>query len=240
MQSADASTSSPLCKRQRHNSRDASGELVSKHIMSPEFICRYIDWRKSRLAMLPSTRKRDRGWYASLPWNQWFLDGIVKNEMVPSMRTLAHIYDSAKPESPITGCALHANTHAPLQRQQLESIKTKIVLWCLALLANIFPQALQLRNRRPTRPWRQSRRPTGDFSVPSTGPMQARSQMRPPQSPPYWQRALSRAPPRRRRWLSLLSSGGKRRRRASCTHRVPAQARGTAGALSLSILLTPN
>ena len=79
------------------------------------------------MAMLPSTRKRDRGWYASLPWNQWFLDGIVKNEMVPSMRTLAHIYDSAKPGSPITGCALHANTHAPLQRQQLESIKTKII-----------------------------------------------------------------------------------------------------------------
>ena len=150
MQSADASTSSPLCKRQRHNSRDASGKLVSKHIMSPEFICRYIDWRKSRLAMLPSTRKRDRGWYASLPWNQWFLDGIVENEMVPSMRTLAHIYDSAKSGLPITGCALHANTHAPLQRQQLESIKTKIVLWCLALLANIFPQARQLRNRRPT------------------------------------------------------------------------------------------
>jgi hypothetical protein len=41
--------------------------------------------------------------------------------------------------------------------------------------------------------------------------------------------SLSRALPRRRRWLSLLSSGGKRRRRASCTHRVPAQSRGTAG-----------
>ncbi len=61
MQSADARTSSPLCKRQRHNIRDASGKLVSKHIMSLEFMCRYIDWRKSRLAMLPSTRKRDRG-----------------------------------------------------------------------------------------------------------------------------------------------------------------------------------
>ncbi len=36
--------------------------------------------------------------------------------------------------------------------------------------------------------------------------------MLPPQSPPYWQRAFSRAPPRRRQWLSLLSSGGKRRR----------------------------
>jgi hypothetical protein len=116
--------------------------------MSPEFICRYIDWRKSRLAMRPSIRKRDRGWYA---WNQWFLDGIVKNEMVPSMRTLAHIYDSAKPGSPITGCALNANTHAPLQRQQLESIKTKIISWYLALLAKFSPQALQLRYRRPAR-----------------------------------------------------------------------------------------
>jgi hypothetical protein len=47
----------------------------------------------------------------------------------------------------VTGCALHANTHAPLQRQQLESNKTKIILWYLALLANFFPQALQLRNR---------------------------------------------------------------------------------------------
>jgi hypothetical protein len=61
----------------------------------------------------------------------------------------------------------------------------------------------------------------------------SRFPMRPPQSSPYWQRALSRAQARRWRWLSLLSSGGKRRRRASCTHRVPAQARGTAGALSL-------
>jgi hypothetical protein len=79
------------------------------------------------------------------------LDGIVKNEMVPSMRTLAHIHDSAKPVSPITGCALHANTRAPLQRQQVESIKTKVILWYLALLANFFPQALQLRYRRPRR-----------------------------------------------------------------------------------------
>ena len=160
----------------------------------------------------------------------------MKNEMVPSMRTLAHIYDSAKPGLPITGCAPHANTHAPLQRQLLESIKTKIILWYLALLANIFPQALQLRNRRPTR---QPRRSPGDFSVPSTGPMQSRFPMRPPQSPPYRQRAFSRAPPRRWRRLSLLSSDGQRRRRASGTHRVLAQERGTAGSWSSSTLLTP-
>jgi hypothetical protein len=186
------SHTSPICKRQRHNFRDASGKLVSKHIMSPELMRRYIEWRKSRLAMLPSTRKRDRGWYAYLPWTQWFLDGIVKNEMVPSIRTLAHIYESAKPGSQnltqITGfCALHTpNAHAPLKRQQIESIYIFIITWCLALLANVSP--LQLRGRRPTR---QFRRSPGDFSVPSTGPMQSWSPMRPPQSPPYRQRAFS-------------------------------------------------
>ncbi len=51
--------------------------------------------------------------------------------------------------------------------------------------------------------------------MPSTGPVQSRSPMLPPQSPPYWQRAFSRAQPRPRRWLSLLSSYGKRRIRAS-------------------------
>jgi hypothetical protein len=56
--------------------------------------------------------------------------------------------------------------------------------------------------------------------VPSTGPMQSRSPMRPPQSPPCWQRALSRAPPRRRRWLSLL------RRKAEETRELHASSPG--------------
>jgi hypothetical protein len=99
---------SPMCKRPRHNIRDSNGKLISKHKLSPEFRCKYIEWRKSRLALLPSTRKRDRGWYESLPWSQWLSDGIVETDKVPTMRTLAHIYDNAKVDSPNIGrnCAL--------------------------------------------------------------------------------------------------------------------------------------
>ena len=100
LQSADAYTPSPKCKRLRHDIRDSKGKLTSKQEMSPEFLCKYIEWRKSRLALLPSTRKRDSGWYASLPWSQWLSDGIVENDNVPSMRTLARIYDNVKVESP--------------------------------------------------------------------------------------------------------------------------------------------
>ncbi len=48
--------------------------------------------------------QRDRGWYPSRPWSQRLLDGIVENDNVPSMRTLAHIYDNVKVESPTIGC----------------------------------------------------------------------------------------------------------------------------------------
>ena len=55
------------------------------------------------LPVLPSPiRKRDRGWYETLPsiWSQWILEGVVENDNIPSMRTLAHIYDAIKDRSP--------------------------------------------------------------------------------------------------------------------------------------------
>ena len=69
--------------------------------MSSEFLFTYIEWRKSRFALLDSTRKRDRGWYAAVPWGQWLSEGIVKSDNVPSMSTLAHIYDNVKNDLPI-------------------------------------------------------------------------------------------------------------------------------------------
>ena len=50
--------------------------------MSPEFILKYIEWSKSRVVLLSPTRKRDRGWYETLPsiWSQWILEGVVENE----------------------------------------------------------------------------------------------------------------------------------------------------------------
>ena len=70
--------------------------------MSPEFILKYIEWSKSRVGLLSPTRKRDRGWYETLPsiWSQWILEGVVENDNIPSMRTLAHIYDAIKDRSP--------------------------------------------------------------------------------------------------------------------------------------------
>jgi hypothetical protein len=124
LQSEDAYTPSPICKRPRHNIRDSNGKLISKRKLSPEFLCKYIEWRKSRLALLPPTRKRDRGWYASLPWSQWLLDGIVEIDNVPSMRTLAHIYDNVKVESPIieSHCALQGQMRARSARIHFKDI----------------------------------------------------------------------------------------------------------------------
>jgi hypothetical protein len=45
--------------------------------------------------------KRDRGWYAAVPWGQWLSEDIVKSDNVPSMSTLAHIYDNVKNDFPI-------------------------------------------------------------------------------------------------------------------------------------------
>ena len=66
--------------------------------MSPEFILKYIEWRKSRVALLSPTSKRDHGWYETLPsiWSQWILKCVVENDNIPSMRTLAYIYDAIK------------------------------------------------------------------------------------------------------------------------------------------------
>ncbi len=69
--------------------------------MSSEFLFTYIEWRKSRFDLLDSTRKRDRGWYAAVPWGRWLSEGIVKSDNFPSMNTLAHIYDNVKNDLPI-------------------------------------------------------------------------------------------------------------------------------------------
>ena len=76
--------------------------------MSSEFLFTYIEWRKSRFDLLDSTRKRDCGWYASVPWGQWQSEGIVKSDNVPSMSRLAHIYDNVKNDLPIKAglCAI--------------------------------------------------------------------------------------------------------------------------------------
>ncbi len=150
-----------------------------------------------------------------------------------SMSALAHILDNVQAKTAGTSPSIGSAKRGPLGLHRARSARIQI-RYSISCEFNPFPP-LQLRGGRPTR---QSRRSSGDFSVPSTGPMQSLSPMLPPQSPPYWQRAFSRAPLRRRRWLSLLSSDGKRGRRARYTHRVPAQERGTAGALSLLILLT--
>jgi hypothetical protein len=175
LQSAEPDAS-PISQRQRHNTRDLNGKLVSKHIMSPEFLCRYIEWRKSRLALLPSTRKRDRGWYASLPWSQWLLEGIVKNENVPSMRTLAHIYDNIKNGSPIKGrlCAFQRPMHPARAQSILRSY--------YFLSANLF-FPLQLRGWSPMRQFRSAQNVSSMPSIALTLRRPQPSMRQPPQSP---------------------------------------------------------
>ncbi len=79
-ESLDACTGSPFCKPLRHNIRDVKGKLVRNQTMSPEFILKYIEWRKSRVAMLAPTRKRDRGWYESVTgiWSQGIWKASLK------------------------------------------------------------------------------------------------------------------------------------------------------------------
>jgi hypothetical protein len=61
---------------------------------------------ETKVCLLDSTRKGDRGWYAAVPWGRG--KGIVKSDGVLPMSTLAHIYDNVKNDSPIKAglCAI--------------------------------------------------------------------------------------------------------------------------------------
>ena len=139
--------------------------------MSPEFILKYIEWRKSRVAMLAPTRKRDRGWYESATgiWSQWILEGVIENDNIPSMRTLAHIYDAIKDRSP-KGCT--GKSHAPAAAM----VAFKHDIQFQKLIDFFCPQQLAARGRRPTSQPRSARRKI--FSTPSTATLHRQAQSR--------------------------------------------------------------
>ena len=170
-ESLDACTGSPFCKPWRHNIRDVKGKLVRNQAMSPEFVLKYIEWRKSRVAMLDPTRKRDRGWYESVTgiWSQWILEGVVENDNIPSMRTLAHIYDAIKDRPPnlkgSTGKAMPPRAAMAAFKHDIKFQKL-IDFFC--------PQQLAARGRRPTSQPRSARRKI--CSTPSTATLHRQAQ----------------------------------------------------------------
>ncbi len=135
-------------KRQRIDKRDACGKkLVSN--FSPEFLSKYVDWRKSRFEALISKRICDSGWYQALSndhiWHNWFLDGIVESDTIVSRSTLAHIYDNVKAKPSGTTPSIGPAKRGPLvlhrARNALIRFKPQIDLF----------SPLQLRGQRPTR-----------------------------------------------------------------------------------------
>ena len=84
-------------KKHRHDKREPSGRKAV-FIPSPEFLAIFLDWRKSRLKLLPLKCLFDR-WYEALSkehiWYQWMLRGLVKDMDIPSRNTLAHLYVNA-------------------------------------------------------------------------------------------------------------------------------------------------
>ena len=94
---ATPNAGSPIA-RSRHNKRELkSGKLVKTHVLSSDFLSKYVDWRKSRIVALPPNRKCDR-WYQAMVndniWHRWFSDGTVDSEIMLSRSALAHIYDN--------------------------------------------------------------------------------------------------------------------------------------------------
>jgi hypothetical protein len=85
-------------KHHRKDKRDSFGRKVA-FIPSPEFLAKFVDWRQSRLALLPSKRTFDR-WHEALlkehVWHQWMLERLVKNMDIPTRNILAHLYVHAK------------------------------------------------------------------------------------------------------------------------------------------------
>ena len=84
--------------RHRNDKRDSSGRKLV-FIPSPEFIAEFVEWRQSRMEILPSKFAFDR-WYEALLkehiWHQWMLNGLVKSMDIPTRNTLAHLYVNAK------------------------------------------------------------------------------------------------------------------------------------------------
>ena len=118
--------------------------------MSPEFILKYIEWSKSRVVLLSPTSKRDRGWYEPLPsiWSQWILECVVENDNIPSMRTLAHIYDAIKEITKRYYWQSHARTRKIALKHNIRFTKL-IDFFC--------PQQLTARGLRPTSQPRSAR-----------------------------------------------------------------------------------
>ncbi len=85
-------------KHHRKDKRDSFGRKVA-FILSPEFLAKFVDWRQSRLELLPSKCTFDR-WHEALlkehVWHQWMLEGLVKNMDIPTRNILAHLYVHAK------------------------------------------------------------------------------------------------------------------------------------------------
>ena len=70
-----------------------------RFIPSPEFLAEFVEWRQSRMDILPSKCAFDR-WYEALSkehiWNQWMINGLVKSMDIPTRNTLAHLYVNAR------------------------------------------------------------------------------------------------------------------------------------------------
>ena len=96
---ATPNAGSPIA-RHRHNKRELkSGLLVKTHVLSSDFLSKYVDWRKSRIVALPPNRKCDRCYQAMVNdniWHRWFSDGTGDSlsEIMLSRSALAHIYDN--------------------------------------------------------------------------------------------------------------------------------------------------
>ena len=85
-------------KQHCHAKVYSSGPKV-RFIPSPEFLAEFVEWRQSRMEILPSKFAFDR-WYEALLkehiWHQWMLNGLVKSMDIPTRNTLAHLYVNAK------------------------------------------------------------------------------------------------------------------------------------------------
>ncbi len=155
------------------------GRYISPTNLSPMLEAKYLKWRKA-------SRTKTSGGMILIPKSIGNNGAIMELMKSLSCQLLREAFLKSVTVASRMKLICQSDLLREVRSQRSLSNQTFYFLWI-----NPFSPR-QLRGRRLTR---QSRRSPGDFLVPSTGPMQSRSPMRPPQSPPYWRRALSRAPP---------------------------------------------
>ncbi len=120
------------------------------------------------------------GMNLSLVFGVWILEGVVENDNIPSMCTLAHIYDAIKDRSPkgSTGKAMPPRAAMAAFKHDIQFQK-RIDFFC--------PQQLAARGRRPTSQPRSAFRAKGNIdasarrkicSTPSTATLHRQAQSR--------------------------------------------------------------